>query len=67
MSELTTIDTTLLVARLAELQKNHEGITQEMEKLETHRQQGESSLLMLSGAIQILNELLGHPTIPAPS
>jgi hypothetical protein len=67
MSELTTIDTTLLLARLAELEKNHEGLTQEMKQLETHRQQGESSLLMLSGAIQILNELLGHPTITAPS
>jgi len=67
MSELTTIDKTLLLARLAELEKNHEGLAQEMKQLETHRQQGESSLLMLSGAIQILNELLGHPTITAPS
>ncbi len=65
MSELTTIDTTLLVTRLAELRKNHENITQEMEKLETHRQQGASSLLMLSGAIQILDELLGRPVVTA--
>jgi hypothetical protein len=36
-----------------------------MEKLETHRQQGASSLLMLSGAIQILDELLGRPVVTA--
>jgi hypothetical protein len=48
-----------LSRRLEELRKNHETITQEMEKLEAHRQQGASTLLMLTGAIQMLEELSG--------
>ena len=53
-----------LTKRLTELQNDHERLTQEMEKMETHRQQGEQSLLVLSGAIQVLEELTGgHATV----
>ena len=55
----TTIASATLTKRLAELQKDHEKMTQEMEKLETHRQQGAQTLLGLSGAIQVLEELTG--------
>ena len=59
----TPVDTTIaratLTKRLEELQKDHERMTQEMEKLETHRQQGAQTLLVLSGAIQVLEELTG--------
>ena len=55
----TTIASATLTKRLAELQKDHEKMTQEMEKLETHRQQGAQTLLVLSGAIQVLEELTG--------
>ena len=35
-----------------------------MEKMETHRQQGAQTLLVLSGAIQVLEELTtGRPAI----
>ena len=53
-----------LTKRLTELQKDHEKMTEEMEKMETHRQQGAQTLLVLSGAIQVLEELTtGRPTI----
>ena len=55
----TTIASATLTKRLAELQKDHEMTTHEMEKLETHRQQGAQTLLVLSGAIQVLEELTG--------
>ena len=55
----TAIPSATLTKRLAELQKDHERMTQEMEKLETHRQQGAQTLLVLSGAIQVLEELTG--------
>ena len=59
----TQVDTTIaratLTKRLEELQKDHERMTQESEKLETHRQQGAQTLLVLSGAIQVLEELTG--------
>ena len=59
----TPVDTTIaratLTKRLEELQKDHEKMTQEMEKMETHRQQGAQTLLVLSGAIQVLEELTG--------
>ena len=48
---------TTLTKRLAELQKDHERMTHEIEKMETHRQQGAQTLLVLSGAIQVLEEL----------
>ena len=51
-----------MATRLAELQKNHANITQELEKLEVHRQKGSQTLLVLSGAIQMLQELSGLPT-----
>jgi hypothetical protein len=51
-----------MAARLEELQKNHANITQELEKLEVHRQKGSQTLLVLSGAIQMLQELSGLPT-----
>ena len=64
----TPVDTPIaratLTKRLAELQKDHERMTQEMEKLEVHRQQGAQTLLVLSGAIQVLEELTGgHTTV----
>ena len=64
----TPVDTTIaratLTKRLEELQKDHERMTQEMEKMETHRQQGAQTLLVLSGAIQVLEELTtGRPTV----
>ena len=64
----TPVDTTFaratLTKRLEELQKDHERMTQEMEKLETHKQQGVQTLLVLSGAIQVLEELTGgHATV----
>ena len=60
----TTITSATLTKRLAELQKDHEKMTQEMEKLETHRQQGVQTLLVLSGAIQVLEELTaGRATV----
>ena len=60
----TTIANDTLTKRLAELQKDHERMTQEMEKMETHRQQGAQTLLVLSGAIQVLEELTtGRPTV----
>ena len=53
-----------LTKRLVELQNDHERLTQEMEKLDSHRQQGEQSLLVLSGAIQVLEELTtGRPPV----
>ncbi len=53
-----------LTKRLSELQKDHEKMSQEMEKMETHRQQGAQTLLVLSGAIQVLEELTtGHPPV----
>lgn len=55
----TTIASATLTKRLEELQKDHERMTQEMEKLETHKQQGVQTLLVLSGAIQVLEELTG--------
>ena len=59
----TPVDTAIardtLTKRLAELQKDLENMTQDMEKLETHRQQGAQTLLVLSGAIQVLEELTG--------
>ena len=60
----TTIASATLTKRLEELQKDHERMTQEMEKLETHKQQGVQTLLVLSGAIQVLEELTGgHATV----
>ena len=60
----TTIARATLSKRLAELQKDHERMTQELEKLETHKQQGTQTLLVLSGAIQVLEELTGgHATV----
>ena len=60
----TPIERATLTKRLEELQKDHERMTQEMEKLETHRQQGAQTLLVLSGAIQILEELTaGRDTV----
>ncbi len=60
----TAIPNATLTKRLEELQKDHERMTQEMEKLETHRQQGAQTLLVLSGAIQVLEELTGgHATV----
>ena len=53
-----------LTKRLTELQNAHEKMTQEMEKLETHKQQGTQTLLLLSGAIQVLEELTtGRPAV----
>ncbi len=53
-----------LTKRLSELQKDHEKMTQEMEQMETHRQQGAQTLLVLSGAIQVLEELTtGRTTV----
>ena len=53
-----------LTKRLSELQKDHEKMSQEMEKMETHRQQGAQTLLVLSGAIQVLEELTaGRPAV----
>ena len=53
-----------LTKRLTELQNDHEKMTQEMEKLETHKQQGTQTLLLLSGAIQVLEELTtGRPAV----
>ena len=52
------IERATLTKRLAELQRDHEKMTQEMEKLETHKQQGTQTLLVLSGAIQMLEELM---------
>ena len=53
-----------LTKRLTELQKDHEKMSQEMEKMETHRQQGAQTLLVLSGAIQVLEELTtGRPPV----
>ena len=60
----TAITSATLTKRLEELQKDHENMTHEMEKLETHRQQGAQTLLVLSGAIQVLEELTtGRPTV----
>jgi hypothetical protein len=60
----TPIARATLTKRLEELQKDHERMTQEMEKLETHKQQGVQTLLVLSGAIQVLEELTGgHATV----
>ena len=60
----TAITSATLTKRLEELQKDHERMTQEMEKLETHKQQGVQTLLVLSGAIQVLEELTGgHATV----
>ena len=60
----TAIPNATLTKRLEELQKDHERMTQEMEKLEAHRQQGAQTLLVLSGAIQVLEELTGgHATV----
>ena len=60
----TPIARATLTKRLAELQRDHEKMTQEMEKLETHKQQGVQTLLVLSGAIQVLEELTGgHATV----
>ena len=53
----TPIERATLTKRLAELQKDHERMTHEIEKMETHRQQGAQTLLVLSGAIQVLEEL----------
>ena len=53
-----------LTKRLTELQKDHEKLSDEMEKMETHRQQGAQTLLVLSGAIQVLEELTtGRTTV----
>ena len=53
-----------LTKRLTELQKDHEKLSEEMEKMETHRQQGAQTLLVLSGAIQVLEELTtGRPPV----
>ena len=53
-----------LTKRLTELQKDHEKMSEEMEKMETHRQQGAQTLLVLSGAIQVLEELTtGRPPV----
>ena len=68
----TPVDTTprmiarsTLTKRLTELQKDHEKLSEEMEKMETHRQQGAQTLLVLSGAIQVLEELTttGRPPV----
>ena len=53
-----------LTKRLTELQKDYEKMTQEMEKMETHRREGAQTLLVLSGAIQVLEELTtGRPPV----
>ncbi len=58
------IERATLTKRLAELQKDHERMTEEIEKMEAHRQQGAQTLLVLSGAIQVLEELTGgHATV----
>ena len=60
----TPIERATLTKRLAELQKDHERMTEEIEKMEAHRQQGAQTLLVLSGAIQVLEELTGgHATV----
>ena len=56
-----TITPETLAARLEELKKNHATITDEMTKLETHKQKGMQTLLMLTGAMQMLEELSGQP------
>ena len=63
LTELPTITIASLALRLAELRQNHKDITQELEKLEAHRQQGASTLLLLSGAIEVLDELVGPPAV----
>jgi hypothetical protein len=55
-----------MATRLAELQKNHANITQELEKLEAHKLQGAQTLLVLSGAIQVLEELSGQAPTTVP-
>ena len=55
-----------MAVRLAELQKNHANITQELEKLEAHKLQGAQTLLVLSGAIQVLEELSGQAPTTVP-
>ena len=52
------IERATLTKRLAELQKDHERMTEEIEKMEAHKQQGTQTLLVLSGAIQMLEELM---------
>ena len=60
----TAIPNATLTKRLEELQKDHERMTEEIEKMEAHRQQGAQTLLVLSGAIQVLEELTGgHATV----
>jgi dsDNA-specific endonuclease/ATPase MutS2 len=54
------IDTETVRARIVELKQNHERIEQELQKLETARQQGNASLLVVSGGIQVLEELLAR-------
>ena len=63
LTEQPTITIAALSLRLAELRQNHTDITQELEKLEAHRQQGASTLLLLSGAIQVLDELMRPPAV----
>jgi hypothetical protein len=63
LTEQPTITIAALSLRLAELRQNHTDITQELEKLEAHRQQGASTLLLLSGAIQVLDELVRPPAV----
>ena len=63
LTEQPTITIAALSLRLAELRQNHTDITQELEKLEAHRQQGASTLLLLSGAIQVLDELVIPPAV----
>jgi len=55
-----------MAVRLAELQKNHANITKELEKLEAHKLQGAQTLLVLSGAIQVLEELSGQAPTTVP-
>ena len=53
----TPIERATLPKRLADLQKDHERMTHEIEKMEAHRLQGAQTLLVVSGAIQVLEEL----------
>lgn len=54
------IDTETVRARVAELKQNYEHIERELQKLETARQQGNASLHVVSGGIQVLEELLAR-------
>jgi len=54
------IDTETVRARIVELKQSYAHLEEELQKLETARQQGNASLLVVSGGIQVLEELLAR-------